>query len=202
MIIGITGRAQHGKDSTGQVLVYEYDFTRYAFADQLKSMALVLNPFVESKYTLRLYQLVQDQGWDEAKKNPEVRRFLQVLGTEAVREHLGEDAWVEALDKRLNDDGLKRSDNIVITDVRFPNEAQYIKRNGGQLWRVKRGVLMDDPETWDTHVVPYDNGLGQDHPSEVYVDTLEVDEEIVAVTLEELLGAVRTLANARVSEAS
>jgi hypothetical protein len=193
MIIGVTGRAQHGKDSTGQVLVREFDFTRYAFADQLKSMALVLNPYISSEYTLRLYQLVQDQGWDEAKKNPEVRRFLQVLGTEAVRDHLGQDAWVEALDKRLNDDGLKRSDNIVITDVRFPNEAAYIHRNGGELWRVIRYESLG--------MTPFDNGLG-DHPSEAFIDSLLADVEIPAITLEDLQEAVRELADARLSARS
>lgn len=190
MIVGLTGRAQHGKDFTARVLA-EFGFKRYAFADQLKSMALVLNPYIDSKYTLRLYQLVQDQGWDGAKENPEVRRFLQVLGTEGVREHLGEDAWVAALEKHIRDDTGDPNfyaRNIVITDVRFPNEARWVTRNqGGVLWRIRR-INLDG--------TAYDNGLGADHPSEQYVDSLPVEREIVARTKEELAILVRAAGEA------
>jgi len=135
MIVGVTGYARHGKDTTGNFLVENYGFLRYAFADQLKSMAITLNPIVRTftfpKHAERLATLVALVGWDKAKENTEVRRFLQVLGTEAVRDHLGQDAWVDALDKKLNEDEVTRDNDVVITDVRFHNEAQFIKRNDG-----------------------------------------------------------------------
>jgi len=182
MLVGLTGRAQHGKDTLGGILVEEFGFKRYAFADQLKSMALVLNPYVDSKYSQRLYTLVQDAGWDNAKLEPEVRRFLQVLGTEAVRDHLGADAWINALEKKLDDDGLwdpqgpAYGSRIVVTDVRFPNEAEWISKFGGVLWRLRR-LNLDD--------TVFDNGLG-DHPSEAHIDSLKADTEIIARTVDEL----------------
>jgi hypothetical protein len=185
MIIGVTGHARHGKDTTGQFLVDNYDFARYAFADQLKSMALTLNPIIRTftfpKHAERLATLVKLLGWDKAKEIPEVRRFLQVLGTEAVRDHLGQDAWVDALDKKLNDDGLTRDSDIVITDVRFPNEAQFVKRNSGEIWRVKRLVYEDGM------IRDFDNGLGVDHPSEKFVDSIKADHVFIANELRELL---------------
>lgn len=192
-LIGVTGYAEHGKDSIGKVLVSEFGFKRFAFADILKSMALALNPYVDSEYTLRLYQLVQDQGWDRAKKeNAEVRRFLQALGTEGVRDHIGEDAWVDALEKALLEDGQlswksRQSrplvwGNVVVTDVRFLNEAAWVKRLSGRLWRVTR--LNADGTV-------YDNGLGTDHPSERYIAQLPVDTEIAAYTIEDLKREVR-----------
>jgi len=186
-LIGITGYAQHGKDTTGNYLVEQYGFTRYAFADQLKSMALVLNPYVDDTYSRRLYTLVQSAGWDEAKENPEIRRFLQVLGTEAVRDHLGEDAWVNALQKRAQDDGLwdrqgpGHKSQIVVTDVRFPNEAQFIKKHGGELWRVKRIVKKDFAMTED-----FDNGLGTEHPSEKFIASLKADKTLIARGVDDL----------------
>lgn len=186
-LIGITGYARHGKDTTGNYLVEKYGFTRYAFADQLKSMALVLNPFVDRVYNLRLFTVVQDRGWDEAKKEPEVRRFLQVLGTEAVRDHLGADAWIDALVKRATDDGLwgvqgqAYKTKIVVTDVRFPNEAAFIKRFGGELWRVKRIESVNEYGHQD-----FDNGLGTDHPSEMYIESLKADKTLIARDVSDL----------------
>ena len=190
MIIGITGHAQHGKDTTGRYLVERYGFHRYAFADQLKSMALVLDPLVNSEEWgehVRLSRMVDYGGWDEAKKDPEVRRFLQVLGTEAVRDHLGQDSWVEALALKMEQDKVASRiaapvvdwvpltffEDVVVTDVRFHNEADAIRRWSGALWRVERPG--------------FDNGLGTDHPSEKYVDEIIPDVTFSATSVEELL---------------
>jgi len=181
MLIGLTGYAQHGKDTAAQVLVEQFGFTRFAFADALKSMALVLDPIipftekVEGEFAFeyhednrRLKWLVDELGWEGAKQNPEVRRFLQVLGTEGVRDHLGPESWVDALESKLLKAGVLEDmwdptlgdTDGVITDVRFPNEAAAVTRWGGQVWRVHR------PE--------FDNGLGVDHPSEAFVAELPV----------------------------
>lgn len=107
-------------------------------------MALAIDPIIVDsigafgdlypyKGRVRLATIVQDFGWDEAKGIPEVRRFLQRLGTDAVRTHLGDDAWVLAFDRARN-----RSVDTVATDVRFPNEAEYIVRNGGLVIRIDR----------------------------------------------------------------
>jgi hypothetical protein len=175
-IIGVTGYAQHGKDTLGQRLVDVHGFTRYAFADQLKSMALALNPLIGR---FRLADAVEQSGWEGAKTNAEVRRFLQVLGTEGVRDHLGADSWVKALELKLKADNPARA---VITDVRFPNEAAWVKANGGLMVRVKRMVLTElEPQDGFRRVnlSAFDNGLPPDHPSEANVATLPVDIELL-----------------------
>ncbi len=195
MLIGITGYAQYGKDSSGQVLVEEYGFTRYAFADQMKEFALALNPFVDSKYTLRLWQLVQDQGWEGAKKNPEVRRFLQVLGTEGGRDLLGEDVWINALRMRAEQDGnmdlqgVAYGAEIVVTDVRFLNEGDWIHRLGGQVWRIERKIMVNKGTRLELE--PYDNGIGLDHESERQIAQIPADKVLGAVTLDALKRQVR-----------
>ena len=73
------------------------------------------------------------RGWDEAKKTEEVRRLLQIFGTEIGRSLLGENIWVELATRNL-----ESSKNYVFTDVRFPNEADKIKNLGGLIWRVER----------------------------------------------------------------
>lgn len=165
MIIGVTGLARHGKDTVGQYLAGKYDFARFAFADTLKSMAYTLDPIVASDKLggVRLREYVDHVGWDDAKSVPEVRRFLQVLGTEAVRDHLGDNSWVEALAVQIGRYGWEK--NTVITDVRFPNEVDAVESWGGIMVRVVR------PN--------FDNGLPALHPSEAFVSTLPVNFELV-----------------------
>jgi hypothetical protein len=76
-----------------------------------------------------------------------------VFGTEVGRQMFGENFWV---DIALN--GIKET-NAVITDVRFRNEADAIKKAGGQVWRINR------------------NGIGPvtDHSSEVDLDKYDFD---------------------------
>jgi hypothetical protein len=166
MLVGITGHAQHGKDTIASVLVEEYGFVRIAFADALKSMALALDPWVIHRVPaddpgaiepVRLSFVVETGGWESAKGITEVRRFLQVLGTEGVRGHLGEDSWLRAWQKTVDGIGVAVA-GIVVPDVRFPNEADYIRYRSGELWEVMRPG--------------FDNGVGTDHPSEQYIDEL------------------------------
>lgn len=180
-LIGISGRARHGKNAVGEVLVRN-GFMQVGFADALKEMALRLDPIVfttAETFELsgldgRLATMVKDIGWEKAKEFPEVRRILQVLGTECVRDILGEDSWIIALQKRI---ATMPGRSIAITDVRFPNEAAAIQAWGGELWHVRRFVDR----------VLFDNGLDLSHPSEVLVDSLEVDVEITNDgTLEDL----------------
>lgn len=132
MIIGLSGVAQAGKDTAGKILV-ERGFTRFAFADALKELYYNVDPLV-TPYA-HVSEIVDAAGWEAAKTYPEVRRGLQRLGTEGGRSVLGEDIWVIVLFDRMNRDG---NSNFVITDMRFPNEAEAIERNDGWTVRVLR----------------------------------------------------------------
>ncbi len=175
-VLGVTGLAQHGKDTFGQVAV-EAGYTRYAFADQLKELALHVNPVIyvqfreapaNEVYDMRLAKLVEEHGWEGAKQFAEVRRFLQELGT-GVRNIIGEEAWVEALFNRMLADGVAVADlggvhfldPVVITDVRFHNEAAFVHAADGALVLVRRDR--------------FDNGIGEEHDSERFVRELPAD---------------------------
>jgi hypothetical protein len=142
MIIGLSGYAQSGKDTLGAVLVSNYGFTRFAFADALKEVVYRLNPFIQweilvdsaGPYTKhqRVQDVVDAHGWEMAKRIPEVRRLLQVMGTEAGRQVLGDNIWVDTVLNQIN------GRDAVITDCRFPNEAEAVKARGGYVVRVTR----------------------------------------------------------------
>ena len=130
MIIGLSGYAQSGKDTVAKVLVEHYGFTRVAFADKIRQLANEVNPLVGD--SMHLNELLDEYGWDVAKQNLYVRQFLQQLGVGA-RKLFGEEFWI---DRALA--SIFQHENTVVTDVRFVNEADMIKHQNGQLWRVKR----------------------------------------------------------------
>jgi hypothetical protein len=170
LIIGLTGYKQAGKDSSADVLVREYGFEKMAFADALRSMALAINPYLMLNGFDGIFERYADildhYGYEGAKALPAVREFLQVLGTEGVRNNLGPDAWVNALKSRIGDHSNRL---IVVADCRFPNEAAFIKNNGA-LWRIIReGQTSSDQ-----------------HDSERLIDTLNPDQVIVAANLGQL----------------
>lgn len=134
MIIGLSGKAQAGKDTVAAILVEDYGFTRLAFADVIKAAVYVLDPII-SLSGLRLQHLVDTNGWEAAKQFPEVRRLLQVFGSEVGRDLIDEQIWIE-----LTMNGIKSNGNFVISDVRFRNEAEEIKYQGGQVWRITRAI--------------------------------------------------------------
>ena len=138
MIIGLTGYAQSGKDTVAKVLVEQHGFTRIAFADKIREFLYETNPMFDSIAGEPRFvkERVDRDGWEEAKKSPHIRRLLQTSGV-AARKLFGDNFWVhEAMKTMLTD---PRPDmNYVITDVRFLNEADMIKANNGQIWRIRR----------------------------------------------------------------
>lgn len=143
MIIGIAGYARSGKDTIADILVERHDFTKIAFADKLREGLYWLNPMVSTgeqmikdydPRNVRVRWVIDRYSWDNYKETPwgeEIRELLQRLGTEVGRNLLGENIWVEALDWHA-------ADNIVIPDMRFPNEIKAVESRRGFTWRVRR----------------------------------------------------------------
>lgn len=130
-------------------------FVPVNFADALRDAMAVLDPYVDgmgrgTRYTdaLALY------GYDEAKgAYPEVRRLLQVLGTEVGRNTLGPDVWVHAWRRRVVALG---SACVVAADVRFPNEAAAIRDAGGEVWWIDRPGLGPSSHASERSIGPDD----------------------------------------------
>lgn len=173
MIIGLSGYARSGKDEVAQVLVQEYGYERVAFADAIRHLLYELNPVMVNDDLSRsstIKDLVDEEGWDVAKAEPEVRLLLQNLGVGA-RKIIGEDVWVDTA-LRYIVPGSK----VVITDVRFPNEAKAIRHLYGQMWRIRRSGV----EAVNSHI------------SEVALDDYKFDQILKNEgTLEELHKLVR-----------
>jgi hypothetical protein len=138
-IVGLGHVARVGKDVAAAALSRDLGYRRIAFADKLRELALAADPIVTGATQTanigigrgRLSWVVQGIGWEEAKEiYPEVRKFLQDLGLGA-RKTFGEDFWVERALHNVSGD-------VVVSDVRFHNEAEAIRDRGGFLIRIDR----------------------------------------------------------------
>lgn len=134
----MTGLARAGKDTVGWYLEKEYGFSRYSFARPIKEIARVMfgltSEWVDPKDKEAIHPY-----WGIS-----VREMWQKIGTECGREIFFTDIWVKLaeLSLKLHDipPGMESDLKVVITDVRFDNEAQWIHRQGGEVWKILRAV--------------------------------------------------------------
>lgn len=152
MLIGLNGRLKSGKDTTFEIIkTHCPGAERVSFAEPLKeSAAQALGISRDTLETLKAHEeihmefpsgMVMSSTLPSAVKadlshwKMNMRVFLQRYGTEAHREVFGDSFWV---DQALPLD-LDHSDRlIVVTDMRFPNEAQRVLDLGGHTVKVNR----------------------------------------------------------------
>ena len=145
MIIGFVGFIGSGKDTAADYLVNFHGFRRDSFANTLKDAVSAVfgwdRVLLEGRTKeAREWREQRDEWWsNRLGKDITPRHILQYWGTEVCRQGYHDDIWIASLENKMR----KTGDNIVISDVRFPNEIKAIKSAGGQVVRVIRGA---DPE--------------------------------------------------------
>ena len=171
--LALIGKARAGKDTAAAHLVQRFSYTRLAFADPLKEMALRVDPWIKydlgslfgNGHTVRLATLVEHVGWERAKDEyPEVRRVLQHMG-QAQREW-DEDYWLNMLLRKV-DGAASLNMPVVVTDVRYRNEALTLRERGFRLVRITRPQQYGKSEAFAAHA------------SETELDGFVVDVDIV-----------------------
>lgn len=148
-LIGLTGYKRSGKDAFAAALTGDGWYTRVSFADPLRAAAYALDPDV-GPCTLPddlvarhhgLAAVVDALGWERAKDTvPGVRRTLERLGTDAIRS-LDDGFWTRLAERAIDE----RTTGVIVTDVRFPNEADLIRARGGLIIRLYRPGLHPAP---------------------------------------------------------
>lgn len=142
MIIGLSGLIGAGKDTVADVLVQRHGFVKIAMADTLKDAVAAM--FGWPRYLLqgntqesREYREIPDPFWSERLgKTITPRYMLQQFGTEVMRNSVHNDIWVFTMERNFTN-----YKNIVIPDIRFPNEIQSVRKAGGHLVKLIRGEL-------------------------------------------------------------
>lgn len=157
MIVGFVGLIGSGKNTAADYLVDVHHFRQESFASTLKDAISVIfgwdRELLEGKTKeSRKWRDQIDTWWALRLGIPQLtpRWVMQNIGTDVMRNHFHDDIWIASLENKLR----KTADNIVITDVRFPNEIKAIKNAGGMVVRIKRGP---DPD-WMFHAKNYNAG--------------------------------------------
>ena len=157
MIVGFVGLIGAGKDTAADYLVNYHGFRRDSFANTLKDA--VANVFGWDRILLegrtkeaREWREQVDTWWADRLGMPHLtpRWVLQYWGTDVIRNGFHDDMWIASLENKMR----KTQDNIVISDVRFPNEITAIHNAGGIVVRIKRGA---EP-AWFEHARNYNAG--------------------------------------------
>lgn len=143
-IIGISGYSGVGKDTARQILCEAYGCEGAAFADKVREYALLLNPYFEE--TKCYYsELIESMGYDNAKRKYDCVRKLMVKIGHGARTLLGQNVWVNAL--LPIDSQRPAGKSLVISDVRYTNEAERIILLGGIVIRLERNGVNAANET-------------------------------------------------------
>lgn len=139
-LIGLVGYARAGKDTVAGMMP---GFERVGFADALKELLREVNPEVSHSYDkyappdrMDYQTALRTNGADWVKDNTNARDYMVRLGR-GVRDILGADTWLN-VGMAKADALLADGENVVITDVRYLNEAQAIVDRGGELWYIER----------------------------------------------------------------
>ena len=165
MIIGICGLIGSGKDTIADYLINRHNFQKISFADKLKDSVATMfdwdRELLDGKTDKsRAWREEVDQYWTkETGETITPRLVLQLFGTECMRDGFYDGIWVSLTKKKIIENPTQ---NFVIPDVRFPNEAKMLYEIKGQVWRVKRGP---DPD-WFSEYQTLGVEPKEVHPSE------------------------------------
>lgn len=164
--IALTGRMRSGKSTIADYLWLTHGFAKVSFASSLKLTA--------DRLFSHLYEPIYDGRAIREYRKP--RALLQELG-QKLRE-IDEDVWIKQAEQSMRVfENYRTTAGIVIDDLRQPNEYEWARANGFVIVRViapetdriERAIeLGDDFDIADLT-----------HETESYIDTFEVDYEIV-----------------------
>ncbi|NQY58437.1 hypothetical protein [Cognatishimia sp.] len=180
MIIGLLGLIGSGKGTCADYLI-DKGYKKASFADSVKDAVSVI--FQWPRHLLegdtpesREWREQVDSYWDAILDLPEPitpRYMLQYVATDLFRDNFFYDIWIHSFKRRYSD-----HKNLVIPDVRFPNEMLAIKQLRGKLIRVSRG---EDPK-WltDLKELCYHNTNSLENVLQDVVDKHKIDKPHVS----------------------
>jgi len=169
MIIGFCGFIGSGKDTVADYLVNDHGYRRESFANTLKDAVASIfgwdRTMVEGRTKeAREWREQIDPWWADRLAMPTLtpRWVLQYWGTEVCRKTFHDDIWIASLENKLR----QSKDDIVVSDVRFPNEIKAIKNLGGKIIWIKRGELP----SW------YESAVQANAGSNIHINNMKISK--------------------------
>lgn len=148
-VIGLAGKARVGKDTAASFLLAASGGYQYSFAEPMRAMLAQLGVDLNDPYwAARKEEVIPALGVSP-------RHMMQTLGTDWGRMLICNEIWLIMAYQRL----LRNGPGMIISDVRFENEADWVRANGGRV----------------VHIVRDDTAPVKDHISEAGVQVRDAD---------------------------
>ena len=144
-ILGLLGKKGHGKDTVADYLVKKYGYYKLSFADPLKQLCSLIFKLNNDQ----LYGNKKEIFDDYWKTTP--RKILQMMGTDLCRKHISKNIWINIMEKRIKN--INSVINIVIADVRFQNEVDFIQHRclNSMVLKINRYNIINNNTNIDIH---------------------------------------------------
>ena len=178
LLIGLAGLARTGKTTAASHLVSTHNFQTYAFADPLR----------ESLMTL--FNLSPLDFSDERKELPiswlghSARELMQSMGTDWGRDQIHQDLWVWLAEQNLELLGQanETASGFVISDLRFENEAAFVREKGGLVIHLLREDAPDvNSHISESGIAIHDNDIVLHNDESIEDMTGQLDEIFTAL---------------------
>ena len=163
-LIGISGKMGSGKNYLAEKTLYPY------FKDKYNILIIGFGDLMKNELYARDLKLSYDELYDH--KTFETRQKLQLYGTENGRDKYHEDIWVRGLDIQIETFKRRCGENslVIICDVRFKNEYEYIKSKGGKNIRVHAPLRTQSRYIKESNNDIYNLKIIKSHRSEIELD--------------------------------
>lgn len=128
-IVALCGGQGSGKSTLSKAIEEDGEFIKISFADIIYKM---LSTFLEKDAR----SLPKEEPMEELGGKT-LRQALQTLGTEWGRQCLFDGIWVEKVRRQLRV-LTEKGYNVILDDLRFPNEEQMLREEGAKIFRIDR----------------------------------------------------------------
>ena len=183
LLIGLTGLAGSGKDTVAQLLtqywsVASHSWDVMAFADPIRAMcrAFLCHAGIDDPEDYLTDRQLKELAIPEVGAS--YRHLVQTLGTEWGQQCIGRNVWIRMLEQRMLAARRRLVTHIVVPDVRFDVEADWLRAQGGVIWRIERPSVAPVRE----HVS--ESGMTEIKANRVIVNSGTLDDLRKAVSYE------------------
>ena len=133
IILGIHGAPRSGKDSICNYILSKLPLLRYGPSVQVKRATAAMFDIPEEYLYDDTMKDRHNEFWDMS-----YRKMAQLVGNESSRKIFGDDFWMRHVEKYLQDELPADKQGIILADIRYQNEAKWVKMRKGILIFVTR----------------------------------------------------------------
>lgn len=135
LMLGLVGPIGAGKDTAARYLQDQHAFSPIAFADPVRDMLGALAEHVDVDGAWLVERALKEQPMPVLGRS--YRQLARSLGTEWGRQLVRADLWISIAEHKARQ-ALARGENVLLTDVRYLDEASWLRSLGGRLVALQR----------------------------------------------------------------